>query len=73
MFSASSLDLDRRVLSTIKARAIINLPRLTDELDLGRGGATLVRETLGRLIAEGKVERVHLPRAGYRIRKTKTP
>jgi len=73
MFIVSPPDLERRVLATIKLRALIGLPSLTRELNLGRGGVTLVRETVARLIDEGKVERVRSPRAGYRILKTKTP
>ena len=66
-------DLERRVLATIKLRALIGLPSLVRELNLGRGGVTMVRETVARLIDEGKVERVRSPRAGYRVCKTKTP
>ena len=73
MLNLSPPDLERRVLATIKLRALIGLPGLTRELNLGRGGVTLVRETVARLIDEGKVERVRSPRAGYRILKTKAP
>jgi len=73
MFVISPPDLERRVLATIKSHVIIGLPKLIDEVNLGRGGTTLVRETVARLIDEGKVERIRSPRAGYRILKTKTP
>ena len=65
-------DLEHRVLATIKSHALIGLPNLVRELDLGRGGITKVREVVARLIDEGKVERVRSPRAGYRVQKTKT-
>ena len=69
MLIVSPPDLERRILTTIKLRTIIGLPSLVRDLNLGRGGVTMVRETVARLIDEGKVERVRSPRAWYRIQK----